>query len=109
MDPGSAGGAYVRRWVGWVKAGLPRGMWRCLGVEGLGRFVTAKKAREALQGWKRGPWSAVVAHPREGAGRMAPGPGYKVAQSNDVFATPDGLYYLVDRLGGFEILEWVGA
>ena len=37
-----------------------------------------------------------------------PGEGHNVAQSNDVFATPDGLYYLVDRLGGFEILEWVG-
>jgi hypothetical protein len=37
-----------------------------------------------------------------------PGQGYEVAQSNDVFATPDGLYYLVDRLGGFDILEWVG-
>jgi hypothetical protein len=37
-----------------------------------------------------------------------PGRGHQVAQSNDVFATPDGLYYLVDRLGGFEILEWVG-
>jgi hypothetical protein len=38
-----------------------------------------------------------------------PGQGHRVAQSNDVFVTPDGLYYLVDRLGGFEILEWVGA
>jgi hypothetical protein len=38
-----------------------------------------------------------------------PGQGHTVAQSNDVFATPEGLYYLVDRLGGLEILEWVGA
>jgi hypothetical protein len=38
-----------------------------------------------------------------------PGQGQKVAQSNDVFATKDGLYYLVDRLGGFDILEWIGA
>lgn len=37
-----------------------------------------------------------------------PGQGHEVAQSNDVYATPDGLYYLVNRLGGFEILEWVG-
>jgi hypothetical protein len=37
-----------------------------------------------------------------------PGKGYDVTQSNDVYATADGLYYLVDRLGGFEILEWVG-
>ncbi|GIX49012.1 MAG: hypothetical protein KatS3mg131_3223 [Candidatus Tectimicrobiota bacterium] len=37
-----------------------------------------------------------------------PGQGHQVTQSNDVFATPDGLYFLVDRLGGFEILEWVG-
>ena len=38
-----------------------------------------------------------------------PGQGHQVAQSNDVFATRDGLYYLVDRLGGFDILEWIGA
>ncbi len=38
-----------------------------------------------------------------------PGQGYQVAQSNDVFATPDGLYDLVDRLGGFDILKWIGA
>ena len=37
-----------------------------------------------------------------------PGKGHKVAQSNDVFATPDDLYFVVDRLGGFDILEWVG-
>jgi hypothetical protein len=38
-----------------------------------------------------------------------PGKGHAVAQSNDVYVTPERLYYLVDRLGGFEILEWVGA
>jgi hypothetical protein len=38
-----------------------------------------------------------------------PGQGQKVAQSNDVFATQEGLYYVVDRLGGFDILEWIGA
>lgn len=38
-----------------------------------------------------------------------PGQGHKVPQSNDVYATPEKLYYLVDRLGGMEILEWVGA
>lgn len=37
-----------------------------------------------------------------------PGKGHKVAQSNDVFATSDGLHYVVDRLRGFDILEWVG-
>ena len=34
-----------------------------------------------------------------------PGQGHSVTQSNDVFATPEGLYYVVDRLGGLEILE----
>jgi hypothetical protein len=38
-----------------------------------------------------------------------PGHGHRVTQSNDVFATPEGLYYVVDRLGGLEILAWAGA
>lgn len=38
-----------------------------------------------------------------------PGKGYEATQTNDVYQAPDGLYYIVDRLAGFEILEWVGA
>jgi hypothetical protein len=37
-----------------------------------------------------------------------PGKGYEITQSNDVFQAPDGLYYLVDRCAGFDILEWTG-
>lgn len=36
-----------------------------------------------------------------------PTPGHPYPQSNDVFVTPDGLLYLLDRLGGLEILEYV--
>ena len=37
-----------------------------------------------------------------------PGKGFDITQTNDVYQTPDGLYYITDRLGGFEILEWIG-
>jgi hypothetical protein len=38
-----------------------------------------------------------------------PGEGQAVTQSNDVFCLDDHIYLTVDRLGGFDIVEWVGA
>ncbi len=38
-----------------------------------------------------------------------PGKGYEATQTNDVFQDVDGLYYIVDRNGGFDILEWIGS
>ncbi len=35
-----------------------------------------------------------------------PAPGAKYPQSNDVYVTPEGRLYLLDRLGGLEILEY---
>lgn len=37
-----------------------------------------------------------------------PGKGQRRVVSNDVFVAPDGLIYLVDRLNGFDILEYTG-
>jgi hypothetical protein len=37
-----------------------------------------------------------------------PGKGRGAPQTNDVYASPEGLYYIVDRYSGFEILEWIG-
>lgn len=34
-----------------------------------------------------------------------PGPGAQFAQSNDVFVDERGLIYLIDRVGGFDILR----
>jgi len=34
-----------------------------------------------------------------------PGPGARSAQSNDVYVTPDGLVYVIDRINGLDILE----
>ena len=38
-----------------------------------------------------------------------PGDGKAVPQSNDVFCIDDHIYLIVDRLGGFDIVEWVGT
>jgi hypothetical protein len=51
------------------------------------------------------PWA-----PKEvGAYMPQPGKGHSIVQSNDVFYDKStGLIYLIDRLGGLDILEFVG-
>ncbi len=38
-----------------------------------------------------------------------PGPGAKSCQSNDVYVSPDGLVYVIDRINGLDILERGGG
>ena len=47
--------------------------------------------------------------PKE-VGHFMPAPvdGHASPQSNDVFATDNGIIFLADRFNGFDILEWQG-